>query len=76
MWFSRHVERKRKEAMKNPSSRRCNFTHELRILKALFNWYRENVDASFFQSQFLNDITLRARYENHPKRTKRCEGMN
>ena len=67
---SRHVAAKRKEAIENPTGKRYGFKHELKYLKALFNWYHENVDA-----RFVNPVLKRHRVEGEirkmPKRQKK-----
>lgn len=41
------ISKKRKEAISNPFSRRCNFDKVLDEIKAVLNWYRENYDYKF-----------------------------
>ena len=68
--ISHHVAAKRKEALENPTGKRYGFKHELKYLKAFFNWYHENIDA-----QFVNPVLKRHGIEGEirkmPKRQKK-----
>ncbi|MBD63736.1 MAG: hypothetical protein CME62_00890 [Halobacteriovoraceae bacterium] len=61
---------KKDEAMNNPKSLRYNFNDDLKSLKAILNWYRENIDA-----QFVNPILKKHKVEGVirkvPKRKKK-----
>jgi len=63
---------KKEESIDNPNSKRYNFNDDLKSLKALLNWYRENVDA-----QFVNPILKRHKVEGViskvPKRKKKMK---
>lgn len=37
-----------------PKNRRCNFNHELKVLKAFFNWWKEESEDTHFQNPVLN----------------------
>ena len=69
-FISRYLSLKKDEAMNNLHSRRYNFDDDLKSLKAIFNWYREYIDA-----QFVNPILKRHKIEGiirkTPKRKKK-----
>ncbi len=56
-FISEYLLIKKEEAIQN-NSRRCNFNDDLKSLKAVLNWYRENIDA-----QFVNPILRRHKQE-------------
>jgi integrase len=45
--ISRHVLAKKEVAIKLQTARRRTFDQELKLLKAIFNWYREEIDHTF-----------------------------
>ena len=45
--ISRHVLAQKEIALKIGSHRRKNFDHELKLLKAMFNWHHDEVDHTF-----------------------------
>lgn len=47
-YLDKYVAKKVKEQKANPTRHRYSFTEELRILKTILNWYRNNYDPSFF----------------------------
>ncbi len=69
-YISEYLMDKKEEAINNPQSRRYNFNDDLKCLKAVLNWYRENIDA-----QFVNPILKRHKQEGLirkvPKRKKK-----
>ena len=42
-----HLLHHKELAIKSESKKRCNFDHELKLINAFFNWYRESVDYTF-----------------------------
>lgn len=69
-FISEYLAIKKEEALSNIKSRRSNFDDDLKSLKAVLNWYRENIDA-----QFVNPILKRHKLEGQikkvPKRKKK-----
>jgi integrase len=57
-FISDYLEQKKEEAVLDPKSLRYSFDGNLKSLKAIFNWYREHVDA-----QFVNPILKRHKKE-------------
>lgn len=45
--ISKHLIAKKDQALKIGSARRLNFNHELKLMKAMFNWYHDEVDHTF-----------------------------
>lgn len=45
--ISEHIEVRKKKALLNPKSRRFNFDNDLKNLKAVLNWYRNEYDEQF-----------------------------
>lgn len=45
--ISRHLLAQREVALKIGSHRRKNFDHELKLLKAIFNWHHDEIDHTF-----------------------------
>lgn len=77
-FISEYLAFKKEEAISNPRSLRYNFNDDLKSLKALLNWYRENIDA-----QFVNPILKRHKVEGlirkiptRKKKMKRHELIN
>ena len=63
-FISDYLAVKKEEAESNSKSGRYNFDDDLKSLKAVLNWYRENVDA-----QFVNPILKRHKLEGLIKKT-------
>jgi len=45
--ISKHITSKKEESIKNSDGRRFCFDDEIKALKAIFNWYREEIDHTF-----------------------------
>lgn len=45
--ISKHILAKKEVALKFQTPRRKTFDHEIKLLKAIFNWYREEIDHTF-----------------------------
>ena len=63
---SRHLALKKRASEKVKSKKRYSFNSELKNLKALLNWYRENIDA-----QFVNPVLKRHKLEGEIGRPPR-----
>ncbi len=68
--ISTHLKIKKNAELKKKSSKRYNFNNDLKEFKALFNWYRERIDALF-----VNPVLKRHKVEGEirkiPKRHKK-----
>ena len=45
--LDKFIKNEKKKSLRNKKSRRKNFDNDLKILRAFFNWYRENLDERF-----------------------------
>jgi integrase len=71
-FISDYLAVKKEEALDNKNSRRFNFNDDLKSLKAILNWYRENVDAQFV-NPILKKHKLEGLIKKAPKRKKKMK---
>lgn len=70
-FISEYLAMKKDESIHNSKSNRFNFNDDLKSLKAILNWYRENIDA-----QFVNPVLKRHKQEGVIKKvTKKKKKM-
>lgn len=67
---TRHILAQKEIAYKFKSHRRKNFDHELKFLKAIFNWYREELDYEFANPVLRKHKVLGVIIKEPPKEKK------
>ncbi len=70
--ISQHILAKKAEAEKNPNGRRFSFDNEMNTLRAIFSWYREEIDFKFV-NPILKKHKKLGRIKEKSKRDKKME---